>query len=87
MAVAPFMEILTAGVASGGTAMAKEAAASPPNGWTQTSFTYSMVYADDKLVLAVDDRGPATRHFKNGVYHHGNGRAEARFRNIRYWVK
>ncbi|WP_233362239.1 polysaccharide lyase family 7 protein [Streptomyces sp. GMR22] len=45
------------------------------------------VYADDKLVLTVDDRGPATRYFKNGVYHHGSGRAEARFRNIRYWVK
>ncbi|WP_250853304.1 MULTISPECIES: polysaccharide lyase family 7 protein [Streptomyces] len=45
------------------------------------------VYADDKLVLTVDDRGPATRYFKNGVYHHGSGRAEARFRNIRHWVK
>jgi len=21
----------------------------------------------------------------NGVYHHGSGRAEARFRNITYW--
>jgi hypothetical protein len=45
------------------------------------------VYADDTLVLTVNDRGPATRHFKNGVYHHGNGKAEARFRNIRYWVQ
>jgi hypothetical protein len=45
------------------------------------------VYADDELVLTADDRGPATRHFKNGVYHHGEGRAEARFRNIHYWVK
>jgi hypothetical protein len=45
------------------------------------------VYADNKLVLTTKDRGPATRHFKNGVYHHGDGRAEARFRNIRYWVR
>lgn len=45
------------------------------------------VYADDRLVLTVADRGSATRHFKNGVYHHGSGRAEARFRNIHYWVK
>jgi hypothetical protein len=43
------------------------------------------VYADNVLALTVDDRGPATRHFKNGVYHHGSGRAEARFRNVRYW--
>ncbi len=45
------------------------------------------VYVDNQLVLTVNDRGPATRHFKNGVYHHGSGRAEARFRNIRYWVR
>ncbi|MDX2682642.1 cinnamyl alcohol dehydrogenase [Streptomyces soliscabiei] len=45
------------------------------------------VYFDDSLVLTVDDRGPATRYFKNGVYNHGSGRAEARFRNIRYWTR
>lgn len=45
------------------------------------------VYFDDALVLTAADRGPATRHFKNGVYHHGTGRAEARFRNIRYWTR
>lgn len=39
------------------------------------------VYVDNQLVLTVNDRGPATRHFKNGVYHHGSGRAEARFRH------
>ncbi|MFC5156528.1 cinnamyl alcohol dehydrogenase [Streptomyces amakusaensis] len=33
------------------------------------------------------DRGPATRHFKNGVYHHGTGRAESRFRNLTYWTR
>jgi hypothetical protein len=43
-------------------------------------------YLDDRRVATVSDRGPATRHFKNGVYHHGNGRAESRFRDIRYWV-
>ena len=45
------------------------------------------VYFDNALVLTRDDRGPATRHFKNGVYHHGSGRAEARFRNITYWTR
>ncbi|WP_158839595.1 cinnamyl alcohol dehydrogenase [Saccharothrix deserti] len=43
------------------------------------------LYLDDQLALTVDDRGPATRHFKNGVYHHGSGRAESRFRDIHYW--
>ncbi|MEU6199512.1 polysaccharide lyase family 7 protein [Streptomyces sp. NPDC047061] len=45
------------------------------------------VYFDDSLVLTVADRGPATRYFKNGVYNHGSGRAEARFRNLRYWTR
>ncbi|MFF7551010.1 cinnamyl alcohol dehydrogenase [Streptomyces canus] len=45
------------------------------------------VYFDDSLVLTVDDRGPATRYFKKGVYNHGSGRAEARFRNIQYWTR
>lgn len=45
------------------------------------------VYFDDELVLTTQDRGPATRHFKNGVYHHGSGRAEARFRNLTYWTR
>ncbi|MGP3984874.1 carbohydrate-binding protein [Streptomyces sp. KR80] len=45
------------------------------------------VYVDNQLKLTVDDRGAATRHFKNGVYHHGSGKAEARFRNIRYWTR
>ncbi|MFE5321681.1 polysaccharide lyase family 7 protein [Paenibacillus sp. NPDC056579] len=44
------------------------------------------VYADDQLVLTVDDRGPATRHFKNGVYG-VDGRSETKFRNIKYWVR
>lgn len=42
-------------------------------------------YVNGTLKLTVADRGRATRHFKNGVYHHGSGRAEARFRNITYW--
>ncbi|MGW2050148.1 polysaccharide lyase family 7 protein [Streptomyces sp. NPDC001858] len=45
------------------------------------------VYFDDSLVLTVADRGPATRYFKNGVYNHGSGRVEARFRNILYWTR
>ncbi|MFJ1811937.1 MULTISPECIES: polysaccharide lyase family 7 protein [unclassified Streptomyces] len=45
------------------------------------------VYFDDSLVLTVADRGPATRYFKNGVYNHGSGRVEARFRNIAYWTR
>ena len=45
------------------------------------------VYLDDSLALTVDDRGPATRYFKNGVYNHGSGRAEARFRNLRHWTR
>ncbi|MFC4503362.1 MULTISPECIES: polysaccharide lyase family 7 protein [Streptomyces] len=45
------------------------------------------VYFDDSLVLTVADRGPATRYFKNGVYNHGSGRVEARFRNITYWTR
>jgi hypothetical protein len=45
------------------------------------------VWVDNQLKLTTTDNGPATRHFKNGVYHHGSGRAEARFRNIRYWVR
>ncbi|WP_200307245.1 polysaccharide lyase family 7 protein [Streptomyces adelaidensis] len=45
------------------------------------------VYFDDSLVLTVADRGPATRYFKNGVYNHGSGRVEARFRDIGYWTR
>jgi hypothetical protein len=45
------------------------------------------VHLNDQLALTVDDRGLATRHFKNGVYHHGSGRAEARFRDIHYWTR
>lgn len=45
------------------------------------------VYFDDTRVLRVADRGPATRYFKNGVYQHGSGRAEARFRGLRYWTR
>ncbi|SOD67408.1 hypothetical protein SAMN06272781_1034 [Streptomyces sp. 1222.2] len=45
------------------------------------------VYLDNSLVLTVADRGPATRYFKNGVYHHGSGRAEARFRDITHWTR
>lgn len=45
------------------------------------------VYFDGSLVLTVVGRGPATRSFKNGVYDHGSGRAEARFRNLRYWTR
>ncbi|MEU3646311.1 polysaccharide lyase family 7 protein [Lentzea sp. NPDC034063] len=42
-------------------------------------------YYNGALKLTHQDEGPATRYFKNGVYHHGSGRAEARFRNITYW--
>jgi hypothetical protein len=45
------------------------------------------VYLNEQLVLTVNDRGPATRHFKNGVYHHGGGRAESRFRDLHYWTR
>ncbi|MFS8102345.1 hypothetical protein LFM09_34990 [Lentzea alba] len=45
------------------------------------------VFANGALKATVNDRGRATRHFKNGVYHHGSGRAEARFRNITYWTQ
>ncbi|MFI6097928.1 polysaccharide lyase family 7 protein [Lentzea sp. NPDC051213] len=42
-------------------------------------------YYNGSLKLTHADEGPANRYFKNGVYHHGSGRAEARFRNITYW--
>ncbi|WP_229869053.1 cinnamyl alcohol dehydrogenase [Streptomyces inusitatus] len=45
------------------------------------------VWFDNVLVHTDTDRGPATRHFKNGVYHHGTGRAESRFRNLTYWTR
>ncbi len=45
------------------------------------------IFIDNQLKLTTTDNGPATRHFKNGVYHHGDSRAEARFKNIRYWVR
>jgi hypothetical protein len=45
------------------------------------------VYADGQLVGTFDDRGNATHYFKCGVYGNAGDRAEARFRNIRYWVK
>jgi hypothetical protein len=45
------------------------------------------VYVDDRLVLTTTDNGPASRNFKNGVYHKGEGRAEARFRNITFWAR
>jgi hypothetical protein len=45
------------------------------------------VYIDDQLVYAPTDRGRGTHHFKNGVYHHGSGLAQASFRNIRYLVR
>lgn len=43
------------------------------------------VYYKGSLKLIVPDEGPATRYFKNGVYHHGSGRAEARFKDVTYW--
>ncbi|WBB59181.1 cinnamyl alcohol dehydrogenase [Streptomyces sp. WMMC500] len=43
------------------------------------------VWFDNVEALRTTDRGSATRHFKNGVYHHGSGRAESRFRNVKYW--
>ena len=63
------------------------------NTWTRIRVEHSAVagtgkikvYANGALKATVSDRGKATRHFKNGVYHHGSGRAEARFRNITYW--
>jgi hypothetical protein len=45
------------------------------------------VYVDDRLALTTTDNGPASRNFKNGVYHKGEGRAEARFRNITFWSR
>ena len=45
------------------------------------------VYADGKLMGTFDDRGNATHYFKAGVYNNSGNRAEARFRNIKYWVK
>lgn len=45
------------------------------------------VYFNNVQKLSTADAGKATRHFKNGVYHHGTGRAEARFRNITYWTQ
>ena len=64
------------------------------NKWTRIRVEHSAVaggtgkikvFANGALKATVSDRGKATRHFKNGVYHHGSGRAEARFRNITYW--
>jgi hypothetical protein len=57
-----------------------------PKGRAQRTTGKIDVYVDDRHVATVSDRGPATRHFKNGVYHHGSGRAESRFRDIKYWV-
>jgi len=45
------------------------------------------VFVDDRLALTTTDNGPGVRRFKNGVYHAGEGRAEARFRNIRFWMR
>jgi hypothetical protein len=45
------------------------------------------VYVDDRLALTTTDNGPASRNFKNGVYHKGEGRAEARFRDITFWSR
>jgi hypothetical protein len=45
------------------------------------------VYIDKVLVGTFDDDGTATHYFKAGVYHPASTRAEARFRNIKYWVK
>ncbi|GAA2264568.1 hypothetical protein GCM10009853_017400 [Glycomyces scopariae] len=53
--------------------------------WTQSGTLG--VWIDDRWIGSFQDRGPARRYFKNGVYHHGSGRAEARFRNLKYWTK
>jgi hypothetical protein len=45
------------------------------------------VYIDGASVGTFDDRDTATHYFKCGVYGPASARAEARFRNIRYWVK
>jgi hypothetical protein len=45
------------------------------------------VYIDNALVGTFPDDAPASHYFKCGVYHPQNTRAEARFRNIKYWVK
>jgi hypothetical protein len=45
------------------------------------------VYIDGMHVGTFDDRNTATHYFKCGVYGPSSDRAEARFRNIRYWVK
>lgn len=45
------------------------------------------VYIDGAHVGTFDDRDTAQHYFKVGVYGPASARAEARFRNIRYWVK
>jgi hypothetical protein len=45
------------------------------------------VYIDGQAVGTFEDRGTANHYFKCGVYGPSSARAEARFRNIRYWVK
>lgn len=56
---------------------------------TMTHYTGSgtiQVRENGELKLSTSDRGPAERHFKNGVYGK-SGRMEARFRNLKYWTQ
>lgn len=48
--------------------------------------------ATDIMLRVSSENGGTVKRYtdqvvKNGVYHHGSGRAEARFRNIHYWVQ
>ncbi|MEU3602758.1 cinnamyl alcohol dehydrogenase [Streptomyces sp. NPDC006798] len=46
------------------------------------------VWFDDKPVYSGRDEGRVTaRHFKNGLYHHGEGLAQVQFRNLTYWTR
>jgi hypothetical protein len=45
------------------------------------------VYINGASVGTFDDRNTATHYFKCGVYGPSSARAEARFRDIKYWVK
>jgi hypothetical protein len=45
------------------------------------------IYGNDVLKSTEPDRGPKTHYFKNGVYGCGVARCEARFRNLKQWVR
>jgi len=45
------------------------------------------IWGNDVLKSTEPDRGNKTHYFKNGVYGCGTGRCEARFRNLKMWVR